>query len=361
MRCGVVLLCYFVLVPVVLYAHPPPKGIDWKDEIQAGKTEASSRKVPIMMYVAGDNANSEALSQSMQDPKVVRMLRHFACVFVSQSHNLQKFQQSYVPWIGATPQTTHTPPVLIFGDPAGNPRQEYRVEGKSLKVEELLAHLEKVLRSLAPEEAKLATEESLKTMTLLEHCKRLELSLEFLEKNLSAEMLVQFQEEIRSALHTLDSLEGKLKRLKGGDAKVKAIEKLKELEKTFQKLSKYKGTEKEKKEYDNYIKKAREHFDSLVEIVKRVEGDKEVMCFKAVPRSKKVSREEEVKSALEKIEKVIEVSFERTEETVDVEGEKKRVSIFRVTCEKGKVSRSEIAQVLDKCGYEVRWVEEEKK
>jgi hypothetical protein len=344
----------------VAYAAQPPQGISWKEDIQSGKTEAGSRKVPIMMYVAGDNANTETLSKTMQDTRVIRMLRHFVCVFVSQSYNLQKFQMSYVPWIGATPQTTHTPPILIFGDPAGNPRQEYRIEGKGLGPDELLAHLEKVLKALAPEEAKMATDESLKSMTFEEYLKRLKISLDFLKDNLSVDMLVQFQEEVKSALQVCEYLKQKLGKLKNGDDKTRATDSLKAIQNYLQKLAKFKGKEKEKEEYEGYIKKAHEYFDDLSRMIATIESVKETVTVKALPNSAKVSAGEQIKSDIEKLEGVLDVSFEVTDETVEVQKVKHKVIVFRITCEKGKDIKQEIERILAKHGYKANWTQQGK-
>jgi len=360
-RAGFVLVFILTVIAVsIAFAHNPPPGIDWKEDLPSGKTEAASRKLPIMMYVADDNAGSTTMSASLQDPKVTRMLRHFVCVFVSKSYKLPNFQRSYVPWIAATPQTTFSAPLLIFGDASGNAKQEYRIDGKSLGAAELLAHLEKVLRALAPDEAKKATGQGLKSMNLGEFCERLDISVTFLESNLVKEKLTLFMQELESALETCKYLKPKLRKIKDKETQKKATAHFKELESYLKKLAKYRGKEKDTEKYEGYLKKAREALDGLTEEIKNIKIETDTLSCRAVPRNKKPSAHEDLKTELEKLDFVVEVSLEETDETVKVQGEEFTITVFTITCEKGKASRVKMERVFKKFGYLPKWLKAEK-
>lgn len=356
-RLVVVLVLLFAVASIAQGASPPP-GIDWKEDLQSGKAAGAARKTAIMMFVADDGAASTALAKSMQDPKVMRMLRHFVCVFVSRSYNLQKFQQSYVPWIAATPQTTFQPPLLVFGGPDGNARQEYRISGKSLKPAELLLHLEKVLRALAPNEAKTATSAGLKSMTLAEYCARLDHSVSFLEANLTREKLALFMQEVQSALDTCKFLKAKLRRMKDKAKQAQANKHSKDLEKYLKKLARYRGKEKEQEKYEGYLEKTREALNGVTTAVENQVIETELLNCKAVPRSKKPGSLDALKSDLEKLDCVVEVSYEETDETVKVQGEEFKIAVFAVNFEKGKVKKFDVEKTFKKHNYRAKWVKE---
>jgi hypothetical protein len=358
--CFIFITALFIVTASVALAHSPPPGIDWKEDLPAGKLEAASRKLPIMMYVADDNAGSKAMTASLQDPKVTRMLRHFVCVFVSRSHKLPNFQRSYVPWIAATPQTTFQPPLLVFGDSAGNAKQEYRIEGKSLGATELLAHLEKVLKALAPDEAKKATGQGLKSMNLGEFCERLDISVTFLENNLVKEKLILFLQEVSSALETCKYLKPKLRKIKDKEKRKEATGHFKKLENSLKKLAKYRGKEKDDEKYEGYLKEAREALESLATAVKSIKIETDTLTCRAVPRNKKPSSQDDLKSELEKLDYVTKVSLEETEETVKVQGEEFKITVFTITCEKGKASKSKIERLFKKSGYLAKWKKADK-
>lgn len=349
-----------VLIASGAYALNPPKGVAWRDDLQTGKAEAAARRVPIMMYVAGDDPNSTTTSQSLQDPKIIRMLRNFACVFISKSHNQQKYQASYVPWIGVTPQTTHSPPVLIFGDPAGKVHQEYRKEGKPLKPAEVLAHLEKVLRSLAPKKARALRGETLKTMTLPEYCKRIEGSQAFIEESLSPEKVALVRMEAGAGLDTCKYLKKKLNKIKDKKKKAEAFKYSRILEKYLKKLVKYKGREKDQDKYEEYVEKAREALDDLKSVIESIKVETETLKYKAVPRRKGAGADDALRSDLEKLGHVTQVTFEKTEESAKVDGTELKVSVFTITCERDTVKKADIEKVFKKHGYEGLWIGTEK-
>lgn len=349
-----------LLLTQAAFAHNPPPGIDWKEDLPSGKTEAAAKKLPIMMYVADDNANSTTMSQSLQDPKVTRMLRHFVCVFVSRSYKLPNFQRSYVPWIGATPQTTHSAPLLIFGDASGNANQDYRVEGKSLGAAELLVHLEKVLKVLAPDAAKNATGEGLRSMSLGEFCQRLDASVTFLENNLVPEKLTLFLQEVKSALETCKFLKPKLRKIKDKPLQTQALGHHKELEKHLKDLASYRGREKEQEKFEALVAKAREALTEMTSAIGDIKIETETLTCRAEPRSTKPGSREELQAELEKLDYVQSISIEETSETVKVRGEELAVAVFAITCEKGKASRSELERLFRKHGYNAKWLKPDK-
>lgn len=346
-----------VVITSVAYSQSPPKGIDWKDNILAGGRDATSRHIPIMMFVAEDDAGTQAMSTNLEDPKVTSMLKHFACVFISRSRDEHAWRQAFVPWMVPNAAATYATPLLVFGDPQGKPRQEYRIEGGKLKVEELLKHLEKVLKELAPDEAKAIMAEELKALPLHEICKRLSDSVTFLEKNLSSETRVQFTEEVRSAIETCKFVKERLVELKDKEKQAQATERLKDLEKHLKELAKFTGKEKdkEKEKYGDYLKKAREAVDGLTSLIPVPPIEMETLVCKAIPLAKQVATVYELEYALKKIEFVKEVSFEKTNETFKVEEVEYKISVFTITYQKGKVKKEDIEKVFKEHYYEAKW------
>ncbi len=358
--CPIIVIILLLGAASAAFAQSPPPGIDWKEDLPTGKQEAAARKLPIIMYVADNNANSQTISASLQDPKVTRMLRHFVCVYVARNYKLPNFQRSYVPWIAATPQTTHQSPLLIFGDAAGNAKQEYRIEGKSLGAKELLSHLEKVLRALAPDEAKKATGAGLKSMDLGEFCERLDISVTFLKNNLVKEKVALFLQEVESALETCKYLKLKLRKIKDSKQQKDATEHFKKFESSLKKLAKFRGKEKENAQFEEYLKEAREALDGMAAVIKNIKLETDTLVCHAVPRDKKPSSHDDLKTELEKLDYVVEVSLEQTDETVKVQGEEFKVTAFTITCEKGKASKPKLERLFRKYGYLAKWKKEDK-
>ncbi len=230
-----------------------------------GKTEAAKRNVPLLIYVGDAGGTSQQLTKSFEDPAVVRILSHFACVYLAKDYDKSKFQLSYVPWIGATPQTSHRPPVLIFGDPKGNARAEFRVDGKPLTVNELSAHLNKVLAAIAPAEGQRSKIETLEAAKYADLLKMLGDSLGTLENNLSETSLTAFSEELQWAGNIVKYAESKLaKEIKDKDAKKKAAGLFGDLKKLHSQLAKFKGKDPDK--FKEHLSKAREAHKALLEI-----------------------------------------------------------------------------------------------
>jgi hypothetical protein len=242
----------------------PPTGSIWKDTLDAAKADGKRRGVPVLLYVAADDGTSKSMTQALEDVAAVRVLRHFACAFVSRDYDKPKFQAAYVPWIGKTADTTHRPPLLVFGDAQGTVKQEYRVEGKSLSTAEIAKHLEKVLAALAPAEMQLYRGGVLEKASLSDLVPLLEDSLDQIEGALAPERLVGFREETAWAGKIVKSAEGKLKELKEKEDRDAATARLKELKEQIGQLEKYKGKDDEK--FKAPLGKARDALNALKEI-----------------------------------------------------------------------------------------------
>jgi hypothetical protein len=242
----------------------PPKGITWKTTADEGKSEASKKNVPLLIYVGDASGTSQELNKSFEDAVVQRLLAHFACVYLARDYDKTKFQQSYVPWIGATPQTTHRAPVLIFGDSKGNPRAEFRVDGKPLSVSELTAHLNKVLTALAPAEGQRSKIETLEASKLSDLLALLDTSMGVLDTNLSDSGLNAFKEELPWTETICKYVETKSsKEVKDKDAKKKVSGLCADLKKSLASLEKFKGKDPDK--FKDALGKAREAQKALAE------------------------------------------------------------------------------------------------
>lgn len=244
-----VILCGALVMgaaPLLVWGQTPPVGPTWKRTAVEGKADASSKGVPILIFVAGSDPNSQTMSKSFEDTAVVRLTRHFACVFLSKDYDRTNFQQSYVPWIGPTPQTTHSPPCLIFGDAQGNPRAELRVEGKGFSPAELAKHLQKALDVLAPGQSVKAKIEALEAATLAGIVKTLNESLTTLEAKLTENTVDEFKEELAWASLVARYVEPKLKGIKDREARAEAGKALKDLKKAVSDLGRYRGKDTDK-------------------------------------------------------------------------------------------------------------------
>jgi len=259
-------LLAFVALSTVAYAQvSPPKGMTWKTTADEGKTEAAKRNVPILIFVGDAAGTSQQLSKNLEDASVIRLLNHFACVYLAKDYDKSKFQLSYVPWIGATPQTSHRPPVLIFGDSKGNPRAEFRVDGKPLSVSELTAHLHKVLTALAPAEGQKTKIETLEQSKFAELLKMLDDSMGILDTNLSESTLTAYKEELPWTGTIAKYAESKSsKEIKDKDAKKKASGLFGDLKKHLSALEKFKGKDPDK--FKETLGKARESVKALTEL-----------------------------------------------------------------------------------------------
>jgi hypothetical protein len=347
-----------VLFASSAYSQTPPKGIDWKNSIQSGRTQATSRHVPIMMFVAQDDKGTIDMTASLEEPRVTTILKHFVCVFISRDNDPDSFWSAFVPWIVPNARAQYHTPLLVFGDTQGKPRQDYRSEGANLKPEELLKHLQKVLKALAPDEAKAVLEEELKALSLYELSKRLSDSVAFLEKNLASKTQAQFVDEVRFATEICKFLNQKLEELKDKEKQTQAAEHLKELQKILKELTKFTGKEKdkEKEKYDDYLKKTREAVDKLTSIIPAPKIETETLVCKAIPLARQVATVYELEYGIKQLGFVTNVSFEMTKEPYKVENVEYKIAVFTITCDKNKIKKDEIEKVFKEHYYEAKWV-----
>lgn len=205
----------------------PPKGHSWNDAIDAAKKDAESRGVPLLVYVGSDDVVSKSMHEAMEKPEIVSRLKHFACLFLSNKNDPTKFRAAYDPWVAPKGQSTPPKaPILSFGNPKGEVQAGYRVEGKKVTVEELAAHLNKVLVALAPAEAARAKIQSLEAASLPDVLQALRSSLDVLESNLSADGLAAYREEQAWSEQIVKTLEQKVKGNKEATADLKSLKKL---------------------------------------------------------------------------------------------------------------------------------------
>lgn len=233
-------------VPSLALAQTPPVGPTWKRTAGEAKSEASSKGIPILIFVAGADANSQTTGKSFEDPAVVRLTRYFACVFLSRDYDRANFQQSYVPWIGPTPQATHSPPCLIFADAQGNLRAELRVEGKGFSPVDLAKHLQHALDTLAPNLSLKAKIEALEAAKLTEIVKILDESLAALERKLTETTVDEFKNELEWATLVARHAEPKLKEIKDRESRAEAGKALKDLKKALSDLGRFRGKDVDK-------------------------------------------------------------------------------------------------------------------
>lgn len=64
----------------------PPKGAVWKNSVSDGKSDAKKRGIPMLVFVAGEDG-SPSMTETMADPAVVKLLKHFSCVYLSKGYN----------------------------------------------------------------------------------------------------------------------------------------------------------------------------------------------------------------------------------------------------------------------------------
>jgi hypothetical protein len=345
-----------VLLTSVAYSQTPPKGINWKNTIQSARTDATSRHIPIMMFVAQDDQGTIDMTTSLEEPEVTAMLKHFVCVFISRDHDPNSFWNAFVPWIVPHKRAQYRTPLLVFGDEKGRPFQEYRIEGVTPKPEELLKHLEKVLKALAPNEAKTVIAEKFKAMPLHEICKYLSDSISFLEKNLSSETQTQFVDEARASIETCKSLKDRLGELTDKEKQAQATERLKEIQKNLKELARFTGKEKEKEKFVECLKKAREAVDALTSLFPPLPIETETLMCKAIPTAQQVATIYELEYGLKQLKFVTKVSFEKTDEDFKVGNTGFKIAIFTITCDKNKMKKDEIEKVFQEHGYEAKWL-----
>ncbi len=129
----------------------PPKGAKWLKTIQEALAAQSRLRAPLVIFVYDaiyDDAKK--MRASFESERVVRLLSHFACLYLCYAHDKNAYQQAYVPYLAPTPTTGFTPPLVTVCDAGGFPQKEYRVEGRAMDEEALALHLEGALRKLAP-------------------------------------------------------------------------------------------------------------------------------------------------------------------------------------------------------------------
>jgi hypothetical protein len=253
----------FLFLRVAEGQSAPPKGVTWKNTLADGKKEAATRKMPILMFVGG-GANGATLAKNLEDPKIVEFLKYFVCVFVSRDYNLSNFQSSYVPWIGATPQTRFSPPCLIFGDKDGNAQQQFRLEGKAPSVNELIKHFEKVMQVLTPENSQKAKLKKLVKATAAEAVEFLAEPLEGIGEKLEEGDRDGVKEELKWAGTVLGYVEKKFKKIKDSKDRKKAAGLVKAMKRQFTLLKRSRGTDTERPLKD--LAKAKEILEEMREI-----------------------------------------------------------------------------------------------
>lgn len=243
----------------------PPKNASWKTTAEEGEADAIKRNVPMLVYVAYNGPAATLQTKSFDDPAVVRLLGYFSCVFLAKEYNLDKFQESYEPWVCPTVEGKYRPPVLSFGTAKAGPRKDLRVEGEGLDAGELVAHLEKVLGVLAPAVAQKVKLDKLDQARLPDVLKTLAESMGSLESNLTESTLAKFKEEIAWAGTVLKLADSKVaKEMKDPDARRKAFGLLLDLKKDLSALDKFKG--KDPGKFKDSLLKGRDRVKALNEL-----------------------------------------------------------------------------------------------
>src|SRR5436190_1253883 len=108
-------LAFLVAATAAQAQVAPPKKASWKTTTDEGIADATKRGVPMLVYVAYNGPAAELQTKSFDDPAVVHLLGNFTCVFLAKEYNLDKFQDSFAPWICPTVEGSYRPPVLSFG------------------------------------------------------------------------------------------------------------------------------------------------------------------------------------------------------------------------------------------------------
>lgn len=251
-----------------------PKGTSWKDSLEEGKKDASGLKAPVLMFAFDKNSDdANKLIKSFEDPKVSAVLKVFVCVFVSRDGDLNKFQLSYVPWIGSSASATYNPPLVVFGDSKGNVHQDLRLEGKYLDPAALLEHLYKAIGALAPEKLDAAKSEILNITPLPELVSSLGESFGKLGDSLTADKVNPFQEELKNAQLIAAAVGKKLEGLKDTKEKkfkTQGMSHFNAMKKSFEKLSNFKG--KSLDVFKGHLDKAKEAFEAIKQIVEESKG-----------------------------------------------------------------------------------------
>jgi hypothetical protein len=198
----------------------------WLDSAAAAGRDAASRGTPIFLVVVENDANARAITAVLEDAAVIRVLRHFSCAFLSRFRDRNMFEASYIPWIGATADTPFYAPALIFGEPGGKPRPEYRMEGKVPPASELIRHLERVLKDLAPAEAQKGRAAELGSATLQDLLARLADSCSFLADQARPDRATAFREEAAWAAQIASCLDGAGRKHKSRSVRRRAADNL---------------------------------------------------------------------------------------------------------------------------------------
>jgi hypothetical protein len=254
------------LVWIAFAQTAPPKGTTWKDTLDAGKSDASSRKTPIVMFVFDKSYDkSVQMYKAFEDVKVAAVLKSFSCVCVSRDFDAAKMRQSYIPWIAAQASSNYDPPVVAFGNSKGDMAPEFRLEGKVLSAEELVEHLLKVLNKLAPEKVEAARTDMLMLAPMADLVKMLEDAMGKLSDNLNADKVNVFQDELKNTQGVARVLGMKLDGLKDKKLKPEAHKQAGILDKELEKLVKFKG--KDVPGYKPHLDKAKEALDAIKKIV----------------------------------------------------------------------------------------------
>jgi hypothetical protein len=256
---------------LLLAQAAPPKGVPWKDTIAAGKGDAASRKVPIVLLVHDKSVeDSEQTRQAFEDPKVQAILKNFACIYLSRDFDRNKFELNYIPWVGAQAGAQYFPPLLVFADSKGNLLQEFRTEGKRLLRDDLAELLLKVVAKAAPEKLESVHYELLLLSTRSELFAVIEKSFDPIKEHLSGKATGALQDDLKTIAVAVRVLGVKLDALDDRKAKSASVKRFDEFRKGLEKLNRYKP-----KEADAFEKTWDEARSAWEAMKKALEGVKE--------------------------------------------------------------------------------------
>jgi hypothetical protein len=242
------------LVFLDLAPQDPPKAGTWKDTIDKAKSEAASRRLPILLFVADKTDVSKQLVANFENPELAVVLKFFVGCFLHPDVSNANIRAAYVPWIGSNASEMYQPPLITFGDWKGNPRQEFRQEAKLLPPAELRALLEKALRAIAPESADQCKLEEVRLSKLPRHVEHIETSLGAAKEALTKETAESFRKELEWTNAIVKLAEPKFGEWKDKEKKDQARKALKELGKKLGALGTFRGRDLEK--FQGYLQEA---------------------------------------------------------------------------------------------------------
>lgn len=255
-----------ILAILALAPQDPPKAGVWKDTIEKAKSEAASRRLPLLLFVADKTDVSKQLVANFEHPDLAVVLKFFVGCFLHPDVSNANIRAAYVPWIGSNASEMYQPPLITFGDSKGNPRQEFRQEAKLLSPPDLRELLEKALRSISPETADQYRLEEVRASKLPSHVEHIEKSLAAAKDVLTKETQESFRKELEWTNAIVKLAEPKFGDLKEKEKKDQARKALKELGKKLGALGTFRGRDVEK--FESYLKEA----EALVGELKALAG-----------------------------------------------------------------------------------------